>query len=169
MKPEALPDHVAEHYLSLSVDELYTDVIRHYRENVWPDIKAIVTSHATDLSADRLVMEGSAILPELIVTLDFDNVAAVWLVADNELFEQRIYRASQYETKSPREKTMVDKFLGRTRLYNRRMMDAINRLGQLSMVVDDASTLDELTGRCQALLKSNNRNTLTLENHDGLD
>jgi len=61
--------HVAEHYLSLSADELISDVLRHYRDIVWPLVKGIVTSHATDLSTDRLILEGSAILPELVVTL----------------------------------------------------------------------------------------------------
>ena len=31
--PEKVPDHVAEHYLSLSVNELLKDVLRHYRVN----------------------------------------------------------------------------------------------------------------------------------------
>jgi len=151
--PKQVPKHVADHYLTLSADDLITDVLRHYRDNVWPIVENTVTSHATDLSADKLVMEGSAILPELVVTLSFDCVAAIWLTASNELFEQRIYNASQYETKSPREKKMIDKFLERTRLYNERMMDAVHRLGLVSIDVEDVSTLDELTDNCLALLK----------------
>jgi 2-phosphoglycerate kinase len=157
--PKTVPEHVADHYLSLSVDELITDVLRHYGDNVWPLIEDIVTSHATDLSADKLVMEGSAILPELVVTLNLSNVAAIWLTASNELFGQRIYNASQYETKSPREKKMIDKFLERTYLYNERMMDAVNRLGLVSMDVENASTLDELTDKCLAVLKKQHLKT----------
>jgi len=143
---------VADHYLSLSADELITDVLRHYRDNVWRLIKDIVTSHATDLSTDKLIMEGSAILPELVMTLNLDNVAAIWLTASNELFEQRIFTASQYEAKSPREKEMVAKFLQRTHLYNERMMEAVNRLGLVSMDIESTSSLDELCDTCLELL-----------------
>ncbi|MFQ5630506.1 MAG: 2-phosphoglycerate kinase [bacterium] len=145
-KPKQVPDHVADHYLTLSTGELIDDVLRHYRDNVWPLIESIVTSHATNLSTDRLIMEGSAILPELVVTLTFNNIAAIWLTASNKLFEQRIYRESQYKTKSPREKKMIDKFLERTRLYNERMMDTVKRLGLVSIDVENASNVDELTG-----------------------
>ena len=145
VKPREVPKHVADHYLSLSVDELITDVLRHYKDNVWPLIKDIVTSHATDLSTDRLILEGSAILPELVVALTLDNTAAIWLTASNELFEQRIYSTSQYETKSPREKKMIDKFLERTWQYNDRMMATVKRLGLVSMDVENASSVNELT------------------------
>jgi 2-phosphoglycerate kinase len=148
-----VPKHVADHYLSLSVDELINDVLRHYRDNVWPLIKDIVTSHATDLSTDRLILEGSAILPELVVTFTSNNIAAIWLTASNKLFEQRIYSASQYKVKSTREKKMIDKFLDRTYLYNERIMDAVKRLGLAIIDVEKASNVDELTGMCLSVLK----------------
>ncbi len=121
------------------------DVLRHYRDIVWPLIKDIVAYHATDLSTDRLILEGSAILPELVVTLTLNNTVAIWLTASNELFEQRIYSTSQYETKSPREKKMIDKFLERTWLYNDRMVATVKRLGLVSMDVKNASSVNELT------------------------
>jgi 2-phosphoglycerate kinase len=131
--PGEVPKHVADHYLSLSPDELIADVLWHYRKNVWPLVKVIVTSHATDPNADRLILEGSAILPELFVTLTHKNADAIWLTASNELFEQRIYRTSQYETRTPIEKRMIDKFLERTWLYNELMMQNIRRMGLVSM------------------------------------
>ena len=112
---------------------------------MWPLIKDIVAYHATDLSTDRLILEGSAILPELVVTLTLNNTVAIWLTASNELFEQRIYSTSQYETKSPREKKMIDKFLERTWLYNDRMVATVKRLGLVSMDVKNASSVNELT------------------------
>ena len=158
-RPKQVPKHVADHYLSLSADELITDVLRHYRENVWPLIESIVTSHGTDFSTDRLILEGSAILPELVVTLTIDNIAAIWLTASNEFFAQRIYSASQYETKSPREKTMIDKFLERTWIYNVRMMDAVRRLGLVSTDVENASNMNELAAKCLSELKEQDSQT----------
>jgi len=54
-KPKKVPNHVADHYLLLSADELTSFVIT---EKMWSLIKDIVTFHATDVSADRLVLEG---------------------------------------------------------------------------------------------------------------
>lgn len=153
-KPEgqAVPDHVAEHYLTLSVDELIEDVLRHYKNNVWPLIETIVTTHATDSSTGRIIMEGSALWPESVATLDLDNIAALWLTAANDFFVKRIYDASHYQTKSPRNKKLVDKFLERTLVYNVRMMDAVRRLGLVSMLVDEVTTVDELAAKCLSVL-----------------
>jgi len=151
IKPKTVPKHVAEHYLSLSVDELIADVLRHYR-SMWPDIEAMIASHAINLSTDRQILEGSALWPESVVTLDLDNVAAIWLTASNDLFRARIHNASRFREAADREKTMIQKFLERTYLYNERMMVAVNRLGLLSMDVEETSSLEELTDKCLTLL-----------------
>jgi 2-phosphoglycerate kinase len=147
-KPKEVPKHVADHYLFLSADELITNVLFHYRKNVWQLIEDIVTFHATDASADKLVIEGSALLPESVITLEFDNIAAIWLTASNEFLRRRIYTASQYETKSPHERMLVDKFIERNFLYNDRIMYAINRLGLAHLDVETASNVDELMEMC---------------------
>ncbi|MCD4738302.1 MAG: 2-phosphoglycerate kinase [Anaerolineae bacterium] len=152
MKPKTVPEHVAEHYLSLSVDELITDVLLHYKNNVWPMIESLVVSHSTDLSTDCLVMEGSALWPELVVSLKLDNISAIWLTANNDLFEKRIYNESQYKEKTLREKAMIDKFLKRTLVYNERMMDAVNRIGLLSLDLEMSSSPEELSDMCLELL-----------------
>ncbi len=151
-KPETVPEHVAEHYLSLPVDELIVDVLRHYR-SMWPDINALVTTHAMDLSTDRLILEGSALWPESVASLDLDSVAAIWLTAGNDLFQARIYHASHLEEGTVREKLMIQRFLERTQLYNEQMMAAVNRLGLVSINVEATSSLDELSDMCLELLR----------------
>ena len=152
-EPQQVPDHVAEHYLSLSVHELIEDVLHHYKVNVWPQVEAIVTATATDTSKERIIVEGSALWPEFVATLTLDvaNLAAIWLTASDAVFEQRIRAASQYRTKSQRERIMVDKFLARSLLYNAQMTDAIRQHGLVSVDVSAAS-VDELTQRCLPLL-----------------
>ncbi|MDE2735640.1 MAG: AAA family ATPase [Gemmatimonadota bacterium] len=149
--PEPVPDHVAEHYLSLSVRELIEDVLHHYKVNVWPQVEAIVTETATDTSKERIIVEGSALWPEFVATLEVANLAAVWLTASDAVLEQRIRAASQYRTKSQRERRIVDKFLARSLIYNAQMMDAIRQHGLVSMDVNAAS-VDELIERCLSLL-----------------
>ena len=124
-KPDVVPAHVAEHYLTLPVEELLADVLAHY-QRLWPQIKEIVTTHATDLSASPLVLEGSALWPESVVTLQQDNVAAIWLTASNAFFQKRIYDGSQFDKTTGKDKEMIQKFLARTQLYNERMMTAVH-------------------------------------------
>ena len=128
-KPEKVPDHVEEHYLSLSVDELLEDVLRHYRVIVWPKAEEIVTSHLSHTSGAGLVLEGSALWPEFVTDLNFDRVAALWLTASDDVLRQRIHAGSMYGSKSPRERAMVDKFLERTLAYDSLMIDIVSRHG----------------------------------------
>ena len=93
-------------------------------------------------------MEGSALLPELVITLNFDNISSIWLTASNKFLKQRIYAESQYETKSTYEKLLVDKFWERNYLYNDLIIDTIDRLGLVSLDVEKVSPIDELMRLC---------------------
>ena len=111
-----MPQDVAEHYLSLSVDELIADVLRHY-QGMWADIEMLVRS------ADRLVIEGSALWPESADTLsDLSGGGALWLTADSELLEARIRAESRYDEGTATENALVEKFIGRTVRYDESMM-----------------------------------------------
>jgi len=149
---QTIPSHVAEHYLSLSVDELIKDVLRHYK-GMWPNIESIIVEHATNCSTNGLIMEGSALWPESVATLNLDTVAAIWLTASNSLFETRIFSASQFDNAKGHDKIMIQKFLERTLRYNELMMGAISRLGLVSVNVESISSLDELSNLCLELLK----------------
>lgn len=151
VRQKPVPEHVIEHYSSLTIDELITDVLRHYR-SMWSDIEALISLHATDPSSDRLVLEGSALWPESVATLDVENVGAIWLTAKNDLFKRRISDASRYEEVSTQERYLIQKFLGRTLSYNEKMMAAIKRLGLTSVDVEDSFSVDELSEMCLGIL-----------------
>ncbi len=144
---EKVMDIVAEHYLTLSVDELMEDVLRHYRANVWPQVVEIVASHQDESTTSGLVLEGSALWPEFATGLDFDKVGALWLTAHEETFRRRIYSNSRYSTKSPRGRRMIDKFLQRTVAYDARMVEAVRRQG-FTLVEVLESDVTELAERC---------------------
>ena len=152
--PEKVPEHVAQHYLSLSVDDLIDDVLRHYKVNVWPKVEAIIASHTKDPSTTGIVVEGSALWPEFATNLDFQKTAAIWLTATEELFRQRIHTNSLYTSKTPRERKMIDKFLQRTLAYNIRMVEAVNRHG-LNLVDVTHSNVTQLTKKCLSTLGIN--------------
>jgi hypothetical protein len=92
---------VATHYLSLSVDELTTEQLRHY-ERLWPRIEAIVATRATDTGVRRLVLEGSGILPHRVAALKAPYAAAVWLTARADVLKDRIYSESRRDERAAR-------------------------------------------------------------------
>ena len=119
-----------------------------YNKNVWSLIEDIVTTQIANTSSKKIIMEGSALLPELVITLNFDNISSIWLTASNKFLKQRIYAESQYETKSTYEKLLVDKFWERNYLYNDLIIDTIDRLGLVSLDVEKVSPIDELMRLC---------------------
>jgi 2-phosphoglycerate kinase len=136
--PAGVPPHVAEHYATLSVDELVADVTQHYRQNVWPLVRGIVAS------GDRVIVEGSAIWPELAREVMSDSVAAVWLVAGDGLLLQRIRDSSSYSDKTPPEKALIDTFVERSVAFNRNIKDAIERYGLPSIRVEADTSPQQL-------------------------
>ena len=145
--------HVAEHYLTLSPDELIEAVMRHYA-TMWPGIQDIIPAHASGSSHEHLILEGSALWPELVDTLHLDHVGALWLTASDSFRQERIYRASGYEQATARERAMIDKFFGRTQRYNARMMQAVRRLGLPWIDVEAYSSLEHLTDTALGLLST---------------
>ena len=147
--PETVPDHVAEHYLSLPADQLFEDVLHHYGANVWPKIEAIVGSHLDDPSDSGLILEGSALWPGFTASLDDQRVTALWLTANEEVFRRRIHDASRYHSRSDLERMLVDKFLERTLVYDVKMTEVVNRHGFILLDVSE-SNVEELTETCLA-------------------
>ncbi len=148
----SVKEHVAEHYATLSVDELIVDVLSHYKKNVFPQIKAIIAHHTTNPSIGNLVLEGSALWPEDIVTLDLENVGAIWLTASDELFRTRIYNESQFEKATDEGKHLIQKFLERTLLYNKQIREAVHRHNLMSIDIEASSSIDQLTERCLKMI-----------------
>lgn len=154
------PQHLIDHYSSMSVEELFEGVRNHYR-SMWPKIESLTMKHANDFSTEPLVLEGSAIWPVSVATLTHENVTALWVVPSDELLQSRIYRASQFDDATDREKAIIQKFMGRAFLYNQRMKGAVKQLGLATIAVDEASTVEELTSRCLEIINQKHR---TLDN-----
>ena len=142
------PEHLAAHYLSLSVDELTGEQLRHY-EQLWPRVRALVTKHAANPGAEGLILEGSGVLPERVAALRTPGTAAVWLTASSAVLRDRIYSASRFGERTAEEKIMVDKFLGRTDRYNQLIVSAVDRHGFASIDTSAAPPTSELILRCR--------------------
>ncbi|MBK0706271.1 hypothetical protein, partial [Klebsiella pneumoniae] len=79
-----------------------------------PSIRSLVETHARDKTRDKLVLEGSGLLPETVAAIDPPAVSAVWLTADDATFTARIRRESSYDALDAQGRALVDAFLGRT-------------------------------------------------------
>jgi 2-phosphoglycerate kinase len=135
-----VPPHVAEHYATLGVDELIDSVLAHY-ERLWPRIEDLVRTHAT---GPGLVLEGSALWPERVATLDVPRTAAVWLTAGEDVVRARIRAGGRYDEASEGERALMDKFLARSVRYQELMVDAVDRLGLPRVDVADGMSVPEV-------------------------
>ena len=149
--PDLIPTHVREHYASLSVAELLTDVLRHYK-NLWSAIQSIIESHLADPTSELLVLEGSALLPELVNTLASDKVVAVWLTGSDDLFKKRIYASSNFLAAADAEQKLITQFLARTIRYNKMMMKEVHGLNLPSINVIRFNNLDDLLYQCSKII-----------------
>ena len=118
----------------------------HAFENIHPERDLCKGFHASELA-----LEGSALWPEFITSLDFEKIGAIWLVARDELFRHRIHAESRYNSKSPREQMMIHKFLERTIAFNALTVDTANRHGFTCLDVQH-SNVSELAERCLSTL-----------------
>ena len=143
-----VPEHVADHYSSLSVEELLANVLRHYKENIWPTVEKIMISNNKDPLRGFLIIEGSALWPDFVVTSSLDDFSAIWLTAGDQFIQDRIYNESHYAGKPAPAKNLTDKFLQRSLLYNERMMELIKRLELSCLDVEKAGDIAQLGDKC---------------------
>jgi hypothetical protein len=144
-KVKSIPEHVVQHYQTLSVEALFLDVLDHYQNNVLPQIEAMVHAHTFDLSRKCLVLEGSALWPKFVANLvDKNTVKAIWLTASEEFFRSRILAESNFDNVSQDRQYLIQKFLARTLLYDKYMREKIERLGFISIDLESLSMADEL-------------------------
>ncbi|MEU0299340.1 hypothetical protein ABZ252_07685 [Streptomyces sp. NPDC006175] len=124
-----VPPHVAEHYGSLTVDELIRSVLDHY-DRLWPRVEELITTRAAEGGTGTgLVLEGSALRPEPVAELKVRRTSAVWLTADAVVLRARVRAAGRYEAATAAERHLMDRFLARTERYQELTLDAVDRLG----------------------------------------
>ena len=148
-----VPPDVQGHYLSHTAEELVDEVLQHYRDNVWPMAKALIQTRISNPYDACLVLEGSAIWPDSVVDAGFGRTVSVWLTASEDTITGRIRNSSDYLQQPARSRLMIDRFLGRSLLYDERMTQAVNRLEQRCIDISESGTanqlLDELEGELQ--------------------
>jgi gluconate kinase len=135
--------HVEEHYRTLDVDQLMTSVLTHYRSTIWPLAEALLSERD-----GPLILEGSALLPELVVPLRLPGVSAIWLTGDDALIAARIHADSGYDEADAAGRALIDKFTARSQAFNTLTIAEVQRLGLAGVAVDETSTVEALADTC---------------------
>lgn len=140
--PEQLPPHVVEHYRDLALDQMMQSVLTHYRSMWSPLVLPLIES------GEHLVLEGSALLPELVSQLDMQHVRAIWLVAAEGVLERRITAESDYGSRDPDARFLIDKFAQRAVAFNRFVGEEASRLSLPKIEVGRETSVNELLRLC---------------------
>ncbi|XUY25583.1 hypothetical protein RMR21_008110 [Agrobacterium sp. rho-8.1] len=128
--PHVVPPHVVEHYRDLDVEALMQSVLHHYRA-MWGTLVLPLIERE-----EGLVMEGSALLPEKVAPIVSTRVRAVWLVASDEVIEQRMKVESDYAARDEDARLLIDKFLARALAFNRFIAAEVARFDLTKIDVD---------------------------------
>jgi 2-phosphoglycerate kinase len=148
----APPPHTVAHYQTLSGEELIVSVVAHYRHTIWPLVRDLVRRRSADEASPPLVLEGSALLPDLVAGLVSPAVRAVWLVAEDGLIGARIRRESRYETRDAAGRTLIDTFIARSLSFDALVRDQAGRLGLPTLEIGAATSEDAAAAAVMRLL-----------------
>jgi 2-phosphoglycerate kinase len=138
-----VPDHVAEHYLSLKANELLESVILHHRK-MSPLVAEFVRSTVKDASSGKMVLEGAALWPFITSGHHMTEVGAVWLTASPDTLRSRIYEGSGFITAGEQSRAMISRFLERTLLFDQKTLQLVVEGGCRVLDVDKYKTTEEL-------------------------
>ncbi|KAA9151331.1 hypothetical protein FPZ12_039085 [Amycolatopsis acidicola] len=124
-----VPAHVAEHYGTLSIEDLIDSVLAHY-QRLWPRVEELIVSR------NRLVLEGSALWPPFVAGVIAPRVTAVWLAASEAVLQARVREAGRYAGATAAERHLMDRFLARTFRYQELMLGELAKLGLEPVTAD---------------------------------
>ena len=90
------------------------------------------------------MLEGSAILPELVNEISGVEVSSLWLVAPKNLLRERIRRMSSYETRLESERSLIDTFIRRAVGFDEQLRVSLADTGLQSIQVSQGVSADQL-------------------------
>ncbi|WP_405004146.1 hypothetical protein OHV13_07000 [Kitasatospora purpeofusca] len=134
-----VPPHVAEHYRTLTVEELIASVREHYAR-LWPRIEQLIAEGG----GAGLVLEGSALWPPEVARLSGGGVSAHWLWADEAVLRTRIRTDGRYPEATPDGRYLMDKFLARSVRYQELLLAELPALGLEPLDAGDGRSVAEL-------------------------
>ena len=94
-------------------------------------------------------MEESALYPRLVTDIvSSKKVRGIWLVGSHGLLKNRIFANSNFCSAGKEQQYLIYKFLERTWLYNRAMVNDLKKLKFKWIWINSKMVIDELRDRC---------------------
>ncbi len=143
-----------DYYRCHAPERLLEDAMAFHRA-ARPAVEAVVSAYA---NRDRpALIEGWSILPELVADLEPENVGAVFLVPEEEVFESRCRANSGFYEGAADEDGLIESFSRRSIVFGR-MLEATARDLELPIVRPTLrTTMEETMDRALALLAHSTR------------
>jgi 2-phosphoglycerate kinase len=100
-----------EYYIERSGKVLFDEALRAHRA-AWPAIAPVVMNRAS--WGRHAIVEGWALLPELVATISHEAVRSIWLAADNAELEPRVRRKPEFFLGASDPEKMIARFVERS-------------------------------------------------------
>ncbi|MFK0273314.1 AAA family ATPase [Ensifer sp. NPDC090286] len=143
----SLRPEVAEYYASLT-DETIHWFLKVHHENMWPRIRQIVDSHRE--RGQPFVLEGAALRPEYVATLEPGSIIALFLHANDEFLRRRMIDEARRDEAYDEKAAIIEKFIERSLRENREMLEAARTADIRCVDVAAPGALDALLAEFSA-------------------
>jgi hypothetical protein len=105
-----------EYFASLPPERLFDDALRAHHA-LWPAIEAAIRRHL--LWAGPVVIEGWALLPDLVVTMTSPSLRAVWIEVPEATMRLRLEAEADFVRGAAHPSLLLERFVSRSTLMNR--------------------------------------------------
>ena len=109
-----LEDH-RRYFMTHTVARMVMDA-RYRHEACWPALKRVIMKHVGGI--DGLVIEGWGLLPDKVAQLDGTCIKSIWLAAEREVFEQRVFQQEEFFQATAMKEHFMSQFIDRSVRYN---------------------------------------------------
>ena len=139
-----------EYYLQGEVKNLMQEALTAHRA-LWPAVQAVILARAD--WGEPAIVEGWALLPEVVAEGLPANCKAVWLVVDDRVFEQRLrsqptfYKGARDETK------LIKQFAARSVAFNQYLQAQTSQYGLPTIRLCPSDLPEATADQILALLK----------------
>ncbi len=142
-------DH-RQYFITKSAARLADDA-RKMHETGWPALERVIRNHAG--WGTPIVLEGWGLLPEKVANLALDNVLSIWLVGENDVFDQRVQHESKFFDATSMKEVFIEKFIGRSLWYNNFLREEAGRMKMNLIETGCNDQPEQIAARCFAILE----------------
>ncbi|MEH6678389.1 hypothetical protein [Phenylobacterium sp.] len=137
-----------EEYYSRLTDETIYWFLQVHHQNIWPVVERRIALERE--TPGRFVLEGSALRPELIATLDVSDLLVVGLFADPDFLRNRMEIESQYAEQDEHRKALISRFIARSLRDNDEIIRDAERLKLPLLDVANSASLQDAVEKLAA-------------------